>query len=219
MKKNRMIDASSAWNNVARGMDGRAQLALLLASCFATQYLPDGLLPFWLAFLGLLFLLPAARGGAAGSMLKGGVYFTLFWLAMKAGSDAFGGMGIAASLLSGLPLAGRLLALTVIGAIFVAVASPLAIGRAVAWFLSPLLGRNAWKPALAIALTAWFLPQTLKVSADILAAMRARGLRLSWRRKALLLAGALLRILERRAAEVAIGLASRGLDNSRTFLA
>lgn len=205
-------------NSFARRLDARIKLALLLASCFVSQYLPENLLPFWLGLLGLLFLLPETRSGAAGSMLRGGLFFTLFWLMMKTGSDMFGGKEIVASLVAGLPLAGRLLALTLIGAVFTAVASPLAIGRAVAWYLSPALGRKAWKPALAIALTAWFLPQTLRVIADILAAMRARGLRLSWRRKAFLLAGALLRILERRADELAVGLASRGLDDSRSFL-
>jgi hypothetical protein len=90
-------------------------------------------------------------------------------------------------------------------------------GRAAAWYMRPVIGRYAWKPALAIALTAWFLPQTLRLASDVSAAIRARGLELPWRKKALLILGTSLRILEHKAGELAVGLASRRLDDGRTW--
>lgn len=79
------------------------------------------------------------------------------------------------------------------------------------------VGNNAWKLALAVALTAWFLPLTLRLAADVAAGMRARGLALPWRKKALVVVGTSLRILEHKAQELAVGLASRRLDDYRTW--
>jgi biotin transport system permease protein len=100
---------------------------------------------------------------------------------------------------------------------FVGLTTPMETGRAAAWFLRPFLGHAAWKPALCIALTAWFLPLTMRLSGQVRSGMRSRGLRLPWRRRVILLVGASLRILEKTAGEVAVGLASRRLDDWRSW--
>ncbi len=204
--------------SLPRRLDSRIKLALLIAACFASQSLPADLLPPWLAALGCLFLAGEMRRAEPLAMLRGGLGFTLFWLFMKTASDWLGGAGWADSLAGSLPLAGRLAAFTAVGVAFAAFSPPVETGRAVAWFLSPLAGKQAWKPALAVALTAWFLPQILRLIPAMLEGVRARGLeRLPWRKKAVLLVGASLRVLERRAGELAVGLASRRLDDHRTW--
>lgn len=150
-------------------------------------------------------------------MLRSGLVFIAFWLAMTAGSDWVLGKGAGKAIVAALPLCGRLLALTLVGVVFVGLSSPLETGRAAAWFMRPLLGRRVWKPALGIALTAWFLPLTLRVAGEVRAGLRARGLTLPLWKRLFLMAGAGLRILERTAGELAVGLASRRLDDWRSW--
>lgn len=202
-----------------RRLDGRVKLALLLAFCFVTQGLPDAWLAPWLAALCLLFLNREMRAAPMRAMLRGGLFFSLFWFIMKAASDAMGTASLADAAWAALPLAARLFAFALVGMGFVGLSSPVEIGRSAAWYLGFAAGRRAWKPALAIALTAWFLPQTLRLASDVRTAIRARGLRLSWRDKALIIVGVSLRILERKADELAVGLASRRVDDYRSWYA
>lgn len=198
-------------------LDGRLLLLLLIAACFVCQYIPAGLLPAWLLLLACLFIPKKMRNDATRRMLRGGAFFVLFWFAMVALSDLTAGKGWRESAAAALPLGARLFALTLVGTAYAGYVSPVTTGKAAARFLRPLLGRPAWRPALAIALTAWFLPQALRLSSDVRLAMRARGLALPWRRRALLVVGTSLRILEAKADELAVGLASRYLDDERTW--
>lgn len=199
-------------------MDGRVKLLLLVIACFIDQYLSTTGLLVWLPVQAALLFAPELRQGQSAVMLRAGLYFIAFWLVMTIGSDVLLGKPAAASAVAALPLALRLFAFTLTGIIFVGMAQPLETGRAVAWFLRPVLGRQAWKPALALALTAWFLPVTLRLSGQVRAGMRARGLSLAWHKKATLLMGTSLRILEDMAAELAVGLASRRLDDYRSWM-
>lgn len=198
--------------SLPRRLDGRVKLAALIAACFVTQYIPDVWLPFWLCLLACLFMVREMRSAGVLSMIRSGVFFTLFWYVFKAGSDIAMGVSPEAAALGALPLAGRLLALTCIGAAVVGLASPIEIGKAVAWCIRPAIGDRAWKPALLVALVAWFLPLNLRLAGDVVAAVKARGLKLSLRRKFFVIVGTALRILDRKAAELAVGLASRRLD-------
>lgn len=253
-----------------RRQDARIKILALVAGCFVCQYLPDPLLPVWLAVLAGLFSAREMRTGGMLRMARGGLYFILFWLVMKLGSDLIMDLPWRTAIANALPLTGRLTALTLLGLAVVGLASPIEIGMAAAWFMTalldrwfrlpalvaalavwlyvsghgsavalpgllvcglsvfvvlgiagyfagPLIRRRVWKLALAVALTAWFLPLTLRLAGEVLAGMRARGLRLSWRQKAAALVGTSLRILERKADEVAAGLASRRLDDCRSW--
>lgn len=198
-------------------LDGRIKLVLLIAACFVTQYLPAAWLPLWLAALALLFAAREMRTSGVAGMLRGGVTFTLFWLVFKTAADLAWGAPWPGALWDGLPLAGRLFALTLIGMGYVGLSSPMETGRAAAWFLRPMLGKRAWKPALAVCLTAWFLPITLRLAGEVSSSIRARGLKLPWRKKVFLVIGTSLRILEHQADELAVGLASRRMDDHRTW--
>lgn len=202
---------------VAARLDGRIKLLLLMAGCFAGQYMPSAWFPAWLLVLAALFFLPEMRTAGTMLMLRSCLYFVAFWLVMTAGSDLFVGKGLRDSLAAALPLGGKLLALSLVGIAYAGLSSPMETGRSAAWFVGPLAGRRVWKPALAVALVAWFLPMTLRVAGEVAAGMRARGLRLSWRRRTVLVAAASLRILERKADELAVGLASRRLDDWRSW--
>ncbi len=200
-----------------RRLDGRVQIILLVLACFITQYLPTTWLPLWLAFLACLFLMREMRVFKVLALARGAATFTLIWFGMKLVSDLISGVPSVQALVDALPVAGKLIALSCIGTAFVGLSSPIETGRAMSWYLYPLLRKNAWKPALVMALTAWFLPITLRLAGDVLGAMRARGLKMPWRKKALLVIGTSLRILEHRAGELAVGLASRRVDDQRTW--
>lgn len=201
-----------------RRLDGRVKLLLLIASCFASQYLPEALLPVWLLALATLFRAREMRTPGVLSMLRGGAWFIAFWLAVKVAADVAWGGTWGTALAGGLPLGARLFALTLVGMAAVGFSSPVETGRAAAWFMRPFLGKRAWKPAAAVALTAWFLPLTLRLAGDVSLAVRARGVKLSWGKRALLTLGVGLRILDHKAREVAVALASRRFDDYRSWL-
>lgn len=214
-----MVDArapSPPPGRLAR-LDARLKLFLLAAVCIACQCLPPVLLPAWLALLATLFLAREMRSVEVRTMLRAGLYFIGFWLLMTCGSDLLLDKGWRETLAAALPLGGRLLSLALVGMAFVGLSSPVETGLAAAWYAGPFLGKRAWKPVLAVVLVAWFLPLTLRVAGEVAAGLRARGLRPSWWRRAVLVFGASLRILERRADELAVGIASRRLDDWRSW--
>ncbi len=201
----------------AEKMDARGKLLLLVAACFVNQYLPVPWLVLWVAVLAGLLSVPAVRRGGPAGMVRAGAHFILFWLAMTAGSDVLLGKALVPSVQAALPLGLRLFGFTLVGVLFLAVSDPMEMGRAVAWFLRPVLGDGAWRPGLGLALVTWFLPVTLRVSGDIGAGIRARGLRIPPHRRLFLTAGTALRILEDMAGELAVGIASRRLDDPRSW--
>lgn len=90
--------------------------------------------------------------------------------------------------------------------------SPRSLALAVTWFLRPLAGKNAWKPALALALMAQYLPRIHHISAQTRLAARSRGLPdsgLAYWRIAL---PQVIRLLSQSAWGRAVGIVSRGLD-------
>ncbi|MCC8179534.1 MAG: energy-coupling factor transporter transmembrane protein EcfT [Planctomycetes bacterium] len=203
--------------SVLTRLDGRIKILLMLASCLFTQYLPPRYYPIWLAVLLCLFANKEMRTVRIRQMARGGIWFILFWLAVKSVSDYFGGATPTAAFLGAAPFALRLAALTLIGMAFTAFSSPPEIGRAVAWYIRPVAGKHAWKPAVVVSLTAWFLPQALRLPAQVAEAVRARGIALPWWRKIVIIAGTTLRILRRQADAAAIGLASRRLDQDTAW--
>ncbi|MCC8191414.1 MAG: hypothetical protein LIP77_12405 [Planctomycetes bacterium] len=203
--------------NWLRRLDGRWKLAGLLAACLTGQYLPLTWLPLWLALLVAGLGAGVRRAEAERIMLRAGVRFLLFWFAVQVVNDRLWGADWSAAVQTAVPPMGRLLALVLAGILFAGSSSPMETGRAVAWFLRPLLGKRAWQPALVVALTAWFLPLTLRLASDVGASIRARGLRLGWWRRLLVTTGTAIRVLEHTAREVAVGLASRRLDDYRSW--
>ena len=199
-------------------LDSRLKAAMLFGASFLTQYFPPWALPLWLAVLACLFLRREMRAAEALAMLRGAAVFAAAWFAMLFPCLAWQYSGdVAAASAAALPMAGRLLAWAVLGMAFARFSPPIETGRAAAWFLRPFLGGRAWRAGLALALVAWFLPATLHLVGDVNAAIRARRLSLPWRRRVFLVAGTALRLMEKKAWELALGLASRRLDQDRAW--
>lgn len=196
-----------------RRVDARLKLILLLVASFITQYQAEWFLPFWLLLLCGLFIHPEMRTLEARRMLRGGLVFSLFWFVMVMAYLAWDMDGnVTAAAWLALPMTLRILALTIAGTAFVRLASPLESGRAAAWFLRPFIGRRAATAGLALALVAWFLPIALRLVGDINASLKARHVRLGLLRKVFLVSGTALRLMEKKAWELALGISSRKLE-------
>ena len=96
--------------------------------------------------------------------------------------------------------------------------SPHALGRAAVWFTAPLLGKNAWKPALSLALMVHYLPAIHSATHAVRLAARVRGLPergFAYWKNAL---PHLFRLLYSRTMQQAMAIASRGLDTNGAWL-
>lgn len=193
-------------------LDARIKLLLLLTASFITQYQPDWFLPIWLLGLSGLFAHREMRTSAAIAMVRGGAVFAAVWFMMLFIYLLWSGAVAADAARYALSMAARLLALALAGAAFARLSPPIDTGRAASWFLRPFLGRHAWKAGLSLALVAWFLPTALRLLGEVNAAMKMRRIKTGWRKKSLLLCGTALRLMEKKAWELALGLTSRELD-------
>ena len=70
----------------------------------------------------------------------------------------------------------RLLVLMSTALALTSLTSPRSLGLALTWLLRPFAGRHAWKPALALALMAQYLPQIHRISGQTRTSARSRGL-------------------------------------------
>ena len=96
--------------------------------------------------------------------------------------------------------------------------SPHALGQAAVWFVAPLLGKNAWKPALSLALMVHYLPAIHSAAHAVRLAAKVRGLPeqgFAYWKNAL---PHLFRLLYTRTMQQAVAIASRGLDTNSAWL-
>lgn len=96
--------------------------------------------------------------------------------------------------------------------------SPHALGQAAVWFVAPLLGNNAWKPALSLALMVHYLPAMHTAAHAVRLAAKVRGLPeqgFAYWKNAL---PHLFRLLYSRTMQQAMAIASRGLDTNNAWL-
>ncbi len=157
----------------------------------------------------------AALGGFRGPNLRlwpGGAAFVALWAAVKAGLDLAAGAMPAAALAGAGLLAARLLVLLLLGLSLALAASPLRMGRAFAWYLSPVLRSRAWEAALALTLMVHFLPLAWARAAGLARVLSLRWPDCPWSRRVLLLPQALLRTLAADTWAQTLAVAARGLD-------
>lgn len=115
-------------------------------------------------------------------------FFALFWAGLKCVVDAvaaFAGLwpdlSAALETLSPVPGQAGLLFVRIFSLMAAALAltlylSPGKLALAVGWFIRPLAGKNAWKPALAFALMAHYLPRIHRMIRQCRTAALTRGL-------------------------------------------
>jgi biotin transport system permease protein len=125
-----------------------------------------------------------------------------------------GAYGLAAR--SAASLGGRLAVVVGLAMAVPLAATPLAVGRAVGWFLGPidrLLGLSglSWRAALALCLMMSFLPRAIAAAKALDRTLRLRAPRLPILKRLRLEGEAMLRILGSQAWEAALAIAARDL--------
>ncbi|NDY57940.1 cobalt transporter [Desulfovibrio sulfodismutans] len=167
-----------------------------------------------LALLAFLTVPGSSFGPAA---LRGNAVFVILWAAAKALFDIWGGVAPAAACAESAVFGARLLSLICLGLILAASTSPRQMGAALSYALTPVLGRRAWKAALALALLVHNLPLAWTAGAAIRRTMRLRCPDLPFSRKPGLFATALLRAVSLTAYDRTMAVAARNLDRPEAW--
>lgn len=197
--------------------DTRAALAVALAhGLLAWRTGPAGLV---LYALGLVWVCAGLTGFLRRNLAAFRTYalFTCFWMAAKLAMDWLRGVDPVTSLPDTGLLGARLAVTLGLGLALAQSTSTHRLGLAVSWWLRPVLGKRAWKAALGLALMVRFLPLAWESGRQLRLAMRLRGARLPWHRRALLLPTALLRVMAQKTWQQAMALSARGLDRAEAW--
>ncbi len=193
-------------------MDVRPKILLALLTGLSLWRLPDVALPVLALGAGLLLF---SLGGFARVYLrlwKGGAAFVLAWTALKFLLDLLGPVAATTALTAAAGLGMRLTTLLLLGLTLALSATPHALGLGLAWFLRPVLGQQAWRVAMALALMIHFLPLTWTSAAGLLQNLSRRWPDCPWHRRIRLVSQALLRVMSQSTWKQTLALAARGLD-------
>lgn len=115
-------------------------------------------------------------------------------------------------------LGGRLCVLIGLGLLLALTTSPRQLGLALSWFLRPVLGKNAWKTALSLALMIHFLPLVQATFAQVKQTIKLRQPRRSRWERFLLVPQATLRLLAQKTWSQTVAVAARGLDSPEAWV-
>jgi biotin transport system permease protein len=158
---------------------------------------------------------PASGFGPAA--FRGNALFVVLWAAGKTLFDLWGGAPLAQALAQSALFGGKLVSLIFLGLALAATTSPRQMGSALSFALTPVLGRRAWKAALALALLVHNLPLAWTAGAAIRRTMRLRCPDLPFSRAPGLFATALLRAVSLTAFERTMAVAARNLDRPEAW--
>ncbi len=160
-------------------------------------------------------------------MLRSCLYFVLLWAGAKlfidtaglaAGSLSPQGplLPVSQRILQALPATGllalRLGILIALGMLLTLTISIRSLGLAFMWFLRPVMGRHAWRAALALALMIHFIPLIQRTVAQVRHALVLRAPQRSLPKRWILLPQATLRIMSQKTWTQTVAVAARGLD-------
>ena len=112
----------------------------------------------------------------------------------------------------------RLCVLIGLGLLLALTTSPRQLGLALSWFLRPVLGKNAWKTALSLALMIHFLPLVQTTFAQVKQTIRLRQPKRSRWERVLLVTQATLRLLAQKTWSQTVAVAARGLDSPEAWV-
>ncbi len=202
-------------NSLARsilGYDPRLKLLVAFAlGAMVWHAGPTGLAAYSVIIGAFLFILRHLWQGGARIFRSYGL-LVFFWMALKVFSDLMSGVDTDAALGNATILGVRLVMLLLLSLALAMSASPRQLGLAISWFLRPLLGKAAWKVALALALMVHFLPLTWQVGVQVRKTIERRCPDLRWREKMILLPQAVIRNLGQKTWNQTLAVAGRGLD-------
>ncbi len=200
-----------------RALDARVTIFLGLAAGILTWHMATP----GVAVLGVVLLLGLLLLGAGtfveARLLRAYALFIGFWIAFKTALEALGGHLDRAAIEEISLLGLRLFVLLCLGLVITLMASPRALGLALAWYSRPIFGRRAWRAALALSLMVHFLPQAWRAADTVRASIARRCPELPWHRRARLLPQATIRVLAQSTWEQTLALAARDLDRAAAW--
>lgn len=206
--------------NAARAIeefDARVKVLLTLVLGMLTWHAcPAGLAVYGAALL-LAAALLSGRHFVYGRAVRAYLVFAALWTALKFVLDLTGGASVQAAARDSALLGARLGVILLLGLTLARSTSARRMGLALSRLLRPLLGKRAWKTALAMSLMVHYLPLAYQASDGVAEAFRIRSPRISGFRKLGLFGQALIRTLSRRAWSQTVALAARGLDRPEAW--
>ncbi len=145
-------------------------------------------------------------------LIKVYAVFLLFWGVMKGGATLWATPGdLHGAILESAVMTARLLTLVCLGLVLSFGSTPCELGRAFGWFLQPLMGKSAWKAALALTIMLSFMPRLIVVFQGLHTHFRLRRPRIGLRARAVLFGIAVMRVLSMQSRDLAMAVAARDL--------
>ena len=111
----------------------------------------------------------------------------------------------------------RLLALLWATLVLTSLCSPRRLGLALTWFIRPLSPQNAWRPALAVALMAQYLPLILRMASNAKIGIASRGFKTTGLAYWLRFFSQLFKLLVQSTQYQAVAVVLRGLDTMQAW--
>lgn len=195
-----------------------ARIKVLLALVFGILTWNAGWPGLILYALALLYLASTLSGFMAANRraAKAFIIFAALWTLVKFGLDIWMGLAPAPALAGSALLGARLMIVLLIGLVLAQSTSARGLGLALSWLLRPILGKRAWKAALALALMIHFLPLAWFASDGVRLGMKTRG-DISRRRRLIVYPTAVLSRLAGKTWRQTVAVAARGLDRPEAW--
>lgn len=238
-----MVNCSHFSGAAPHPADPRLCLVLTMVMSVSAWSAPPFSLFLYLAVMGAIWVSCRLWLTAPPKALRSACRFSLFWalcaflvdgssLVPALWAHAAAATPDAAPLAVGVPTLGaegitlarvsallflRLFSLMLAALILTSLCSPRSLGLALTWFLRPFCREHAWKPALALALMAQYLPLILQALHTTRTAFRSRGLPAHGLRYWLRALPHTFRLLADRTYSQAVAVISRGLDTEAAW--
>jgi biotin transport system permease protein len=196
-----------------------ARIKVLLAFFFGIVTWRTGWPGLALYALALVYLASTLSGFLAANRraARAFIAFAAIWTAVKFGLDIFSGVTWLNALRESALLGTRLMVVLLIGLVLAQSTSPQKLGMALSWLLRPVLGRRAWKTALALALMIHFLPLAWFASDGVGMGIKTRGPGITKRKRLILFPTALLSRLALKTWSQTLAVSARGLDRPEAW--
>lgn len=196
-----------------------ARIKVLIAFFFGIVTWKTGWPGLLLYAAALVYLASTLSGFLAANRRAARAFmaFAAIWTAVKFGLDMISGIHWLDALWESALLGTRLMVVLLIGLVLAQSTSSRALGLALSWLLRPLLGRHAWKAALALALMIHFLPLAWFASEGVGLGIKTRGPGITIRKRLVLFPTTLLSRLALKTWSQTLAVSARGLDRPEAW--
>ena len=201
-----------------RNLDPRLKLAvaLVLGPCL---WKISVVFAFLCALVLFAILKPLAASQPVGpKMVRSLVFYVLLWVGIKIVLDSLTGVPLTLAAMAAFDLAVRLSALLLLGLTLALSTSARALGLAVAWAVSPLVGKErAWRLALSLALMIHFLPLCLSTMANVKEMVSRRCPGYGFWQRLLIIPQVVIRNMGQKTWNQTLAVAGRGLEGAEAW--